>query len=199
MTIRVIFDLDGTIIDTENEIAQIVSDIASDCGCPLSLKVAFCDYAGMSFKHRFNTIANAYDVTFSSEKLQKMHEEYTRRKEEMFNDPRLPTIKGVKALLERLHSNTNIELVLATSNTTTRANKVLKNLGLSKFFGDRVFGSNMTNGQKKPNPAIHTLAMGNHSPENCLVVEDSIVGIQSANAAGAYVVNFFDSDRKSVV
>ena len=192
MSTLVIFDLDGTLVDTEHRIAKIVSDLAQENGCPLDLKTAFYKYAGMSFKDRFNNIAQTYNKTFSPDLLQAIHTKYQAQKKEMYADPTLPLIKGAKELLERLSKNPNITLALATSNCTERARNVLEMTGISKYFGERVFGTDLTNGIKKPDPAIYNLALSGYSPESTLVIEDFLPGLQSAHAAGAYVINYFD-------
>ena len=47
----------------------------------------------------------------------------------------------------------------------------------------------------KPFPDLFLLAAKrlNHSPENCIVVEDSDVGVEAAKAAGMKVMRFYDN------
>ena len=113
-------------------------------------------------------------------------------KDAMFDGPSLKTIDHVSELIRSLSQSPQFTLILATSNQTPRAHHVLKKLGLSQHFNDRVFGSDMTGGVKKPYPLIHRLAIGDDDPEKCLIIEDSPVGIQAAKQAGAFVVHFSD-------
>lgn len=187
---KYLFDLDGTLVDTEHTIAEIVSDIATQNGCPVTITEAFNKYSGMSFKNRFNLISKDYGHTFDEKTLSKMHAEYTARKEMMFMNPTI--IDGARELLERLAEDPENILVLATSNSSVRAKKVIKRMGLEHIFEDRIFGSDMVGGRKKPLPDVHKLAMGDHDPAETIIIEDSIVGLQSASQTGALVVNYFD-------
>ena len=192
MSLKYIFDLDGTIVDTEHHIAKIVSDVAQKKGCPLSAKEAFEKYAGMSFKDRFRDIGDQYGRSFSPKELQEMHADYKAQKEEMFNSPELRAIEKVHQLIQRLAEHPDAELVLATSNQVYRAHDVLESLGLTKYFEDRVFGSDLVDGRKKPDPAVHNFVVGDHPASRCVIIEDSLVGVQSASLTGAFVVNYFD-------
>lgn len=193
---KYLFDLDGTLVNTEDTIAEIVSHVATKYGCPVSVKDAFNKYSGMSFRNRFNLISKDYNHTFDDDTLAKMHAEYTAMKEQMFLDPQL--IAGARELLERLAADPTNELVLATSNSAVRAKKVIERLGLEHIFEDRIFGSNMVEGRKKPLPDVHLLAMGDHDPNETIIIEDSIVGLESAAQTGALVVNFFDPSINDV-
>lgn len=192
MSLKYIFDLDGTIVDTEHGIAEITANVAQKKGCPISAKEVFEKYAGMSFKDKFADISKRFGRPFSPEELQEMHADHKAQKEDMFSSPELKAIKRVHNLIQRLATHPNAELTLATSNQVYRAKNVLKSLGLLKYFGDRIYGSDLVDGRKKPDPAVHNLAVGDHPASRCVIIEDSLVGVQSASLTGAFVVNYFD-------
>jgi HAD superfamily hydrolase (TIGR01509 family) len=202
MSTLVLFDLDGTLIDVEHGkeksgrdgFAAITADIAQSQGVPLDTQSAF-RYAGLSFKDRFNKISRSYDHAFAPEALESMHDEYQRRKREIFGAPEIPLIEGAQALIGRLAANPDdFTLGVASSNASTRTRAVLSKTGLSAYFNELVFGSDMTGGLKKPDPAIFNLAISStgHTPQETVIVEDSIPGVKAARAAGAFVVAHLD-------
>ena len=187
----IIFDLDGTLVDTEYEIAAFTADLANEKGCPLDAQTAFRRYAGVSFKDKFNVIAGCHGRSFSADEMKVMHKDYTARKVAMYKDPNIPMISGAKELVTRLASDPDVTLSLASSNETPRSRAVLSAIGLAGYFGERVYGSDMASGLKKPDPTIHMLAIKNRS--DAIVVEDSIPGVVAAKAAGAsFVVAYVD-------
>ena len=191
MSSFIIFDLDGTLVDTEYEIASFTADLAKAKGCPVDAQTAFRRYAGVSFKDKFNMIAGCHDRSFSAEEMKVMHEAYTARKVARYKNPHIPMISGARDLVTRLSSSQDVTLSLASSNETHRSRAVLSAVGLSHCFGDRVYGSDMAGGLKKPDPTIHRLAMQNC--KDAIIVEDSIPGVVAARAAGAlYVVAYVD-------
>lgn len=186
MCVSVVFDLDGTIVDTEYEIAAFTADLAQEKGCHIDAVTAFRRYAGVSFKDKFNMIAGCYDRSFLPEELTAMHQAYTARKEGMYKNRNIPTIKGAPELVMRLAADNSNVLSLASSNQTKRSRRVLSAIGLNKCFGERVYGSDMTGGLKKPDPSIHLLALKEY-PDS-IIIEDSIAGVVGARAAGAKLV-----------
>lgn len=193
MSAFIIFDLDGTLIDSEFNIARITADLAQAENCNLSAREAFCTFGGMSFKDRFNTIAKTFDREFTPEKLLELHKSYQASKEAMYADPDIAMIKGARSLVERLSQQpSSFTLGLASSNACDRSRRVLANAGLSSYFGERVYGSDLVGGRKKPDPAIYHAALTGHAPEKVLVVEDSLPGVMAAHAAGAFVVAYVD-------
>ncbi len=183
----VVFDLDGTIVDTEYEIARFTADLAGKKGCPLDADTAFYRYAGVSFKDKFNMIAGTYDIPFSEQELADMHVDYTASKNAMYKKADIPTIDGAVDLVKRLASVSDNLLSLASSNQTKRSRCVLSSIDLTACFGDRVYGSDLTGGLKKPDPSIHLLAMKGNK-QDAIIVEDSLPGVISARVAGAGLV-----------
>lgn len=183
----VVFDLDGTIVDTEYEIARFTADLAGKKGCALDAITAFRRYAGVSFKDKFNMIAGTYDLALTEQELADMYVDYTASKNAMYKNADIPTIDGAVDLVERLAAVSDNLLSLASSNQTKRSRCVLSSIGLTACFGERVYGSDLTGGSKKPDPSIHLLAMKGR-PQDAIIVEDSFPGVISARAAGAGLV-----------
>jgi HAD superfamily hydrolase (TIGR01509 family) len=96
---------------------------------------------------------------------------------------RLPTRPGLYALVDELDQR-GLVLGLATSGHRRYVELALKTIGLEDRFRAVVTGDDVKRG--KPAPDIFVLAAGRLgvSPANCLALEDSVLGAQSAQAAG---------------
>ncbi|WP_431732389.1 HAD-IA family hydrolase [Chromobacterium vaccinii] len=69
---------------------------------------------------------------------------------------------------------------------------------LAPFFGERFFSAYIV-GSWKPDPGLflHAAAAMGFAPENCVVVEDSPVGLEAAAAAGMHALHFAPSLKTS--
>ena len=94
---------------------------------------------------------------------------------------------GVVAMLNQLH----LSRCVASSAPKPKIQLALNVCGLAPFFGTDVF-SCYEIGAWKPDPAIflHAAQAMNRSAEQCLVVEDSDVGVAAAVAAGMRVLRY---------
>lgn len=107
-------------------------------------------------------------------------------------------------LLEKLKEKGYI-LALATTTTKDRLDvyrKKLKKADIDNIF--TVILSKEDVEHKKPDPEIHNKIMRklDVTPEECLVVEDALIGVQAAKNAGIEVVNMYDkysdADREEI-
>jgi HAD superfamily hydrolase (TIGR01509 family) len=92
-------------------------------------------------------------------------------------------IEGLPEFLELL-KNSNISLALATSAPVENIDLVLTGLKLQDFFGVIIGKSQVTNG--KPHPEVYLTAMDmlGVQQNECLVFEDSLMGVLAAVNAG---------------
>jgi len=93
----------------------------------------------------------------------------------------LRTTSGIKSVLRDL----GVPSCVATSSSRSRTLSALGLVGLTSFFGERIFtASEVKHG--KPAPDLFLLASQTMQvePKRCLVIEDSVTGIGAAVAAG---------------
>lgn len=190
---HVIFDLDGTIFDTEFEVSRITAELAADRGCAMSAEEVFCQFAGLGCEDKFAGIAHAAGMCFTAAEITDLTLAHEDRKQQIYYRDRLPVVPGVPEVLQALSAAGDI-LSVGSSNPTARSRLGLEKEGLIDHFGSRLYGPDLVDGRKKPDPAIFLYAMcaNGSSTQNTIVIEDTEPGIVAGRAAGAFVIAYLD-------
>ena len=112
--------------------------------------------------------------------------EFRRRAAERFRSSLLP-VPGIRGLLERLER----PYCLASSGPLSKIHLTLALTGLLPFFEGRIY-SGYEVGAWKPDPGLflHAANAFGTAPRDCVVVEDSLAGIQAGLAAGVTVCHY---------
>ena len=169
----VIFDLDGTLVDSEGICNQAFLDLLPELAYSLDELVE--RYRGKKLAPIIQDIERAIGRALPSE----FEKDYRARVAELF-DAELKPMPGVHQMLEALE----YPYCVASSGPREKIRKALEVSSLESFFGERVFSSYEI-GSWKPEPGLflHACAAMGFSPESCAVVEDSPPGITAAIAA----------------
>lgn len=115
---------------------------------------------------------------------------YAEEKEALFRQIYAPDIQPLAGAVEFIAELHKLQIPKAIATSAPRANVdfVLQHTGLGAYFDTILDESFVTVG--KPNPEIYlktAQALG-FAPENCIVFEDSLAGVQAGKAAGCKVV-----------
>src|SRR6185295_16299970 len=137
MSNLIIFDLDGTVLDTEYEISTVIAEVLHDYGYDLDTDTVFARYGGMGFLAKFNRIAADHGRTFSMPELEAISEVYDRRKIALLSREGLPAVPGMAALLARLSADPENLLAVGSSNPASRSRLGLQSGHLSQYFNHR--------------------------------------------------------------
>ncbi len=188
----VIFDLDGTLVDSMWMWKAIDIEFLGNYGfdCPPELQreiegMSFSETA-VYFKERFNL----------KESLDEIKEIWTEMSIEKYRNE-VPLKRGVKDFLEFLRVK-NIPAGIATSNGRAMVEAVLESLNISKYFKKVTTACEVASG--KPAPDIY-LKVANDlgiAPENCLVFEDVPAGILAGKRAGMRVCAIDDDFSREI-
>ena len=178
-----IFDLDGTLIDTEKLYRKYWPMALRDYGYELSDERALMlrslgrPFAPAQFKEW-------YGDDFDYNLVRQRRKEYVEGHIEKYGIELRP---GVKEILEYLRDK-NITVAIATATDLERTTRYLEMTGISEFFTDIICATMVKCG--KPAPDIYKYACEklNKKPSECFAVEDAPNGVKSAYDAGLKVI-----------
>jgi HAD superfamily hydrolase (TIGR01509 family) len=181
----VIFDFDGTLVDSESLYAEAMHLVLLGVGISVNAQLLRERFAGIDNNSILQQLAMEQNQGLSvdlEEKLQHTVEDLMQS--------RLKPMKGAKELLIEL-SERNVPLAIASNSTSLVVSRMLAESRLGEFFEGRVATRDLVRAPK-PAPDIYLLAaqMLGSPPEICLVVEDSPTGVAAARAAGMKVIGF---------
>jgi len=170
----IIFDLDGTLVDSEDLCNQAFLDLLPDLdGTVDSLTMR---YQGM----KLATVLSDIEARLGRPLPADFEVAYRRRVSELFDSALRPT-PGTLEMLEALRCCKCV----ASSGPPAKIAHALSVSGLARYFGEDVFSAYQV-GSWKPDPGLflHAARSMGYSPNQCIVVEDSPPGLQAAKAAG---------------
>lgn len=178
----VIFDLNGTILEDEDEYGKAFNKILKSLG--VDSKNDFPQEKGIGVKENWDRLLKKYAINTDKNSLvltEETQNEYLKTIGEV-------TVRsGFDEFTEHLR-DAGIEVALATSNTWEQTDKILAAANL-----DGVFETVTTCEEvafTKPDPDIFILTADKLGLERgeCLVIEDSPAGVEAARRAGMKVI-----------
>jgi HAD superfamily hydrolase (TIGR01509 family) len=175
-----IFDLDGTLVDSEPLCSQAFLDLLPDLSDTT---------AGLMARYRGHRLADVFaDISLRlGRTLPDTFEQAYRERVATLYDTHLVAMPGVIDMLMNL-SNPRC---VASNGPPSKIAHGLRAAGLEQFFIGNVFSSYEV-GRWKPDPHLFLYAaerMG-FTPAQCIVVEDSDAGLAAARAAGMYAIRY---------
>ena len=188
----VLFDLDGTLIDSMWLWKQIDIDYLGKHNLELPSDLQK-EIEGMSFTETAEYFKERFNLPFSLDEIKKEWNEMAWYK----YTHEVPLKEGVLLFLEYLRKQ-NIKMGIATSNSRELVDLVVEKLAIKDYFSSIRTSCEVTKG--KPSPDIYLLVAKDLEvkPEECLVFEDVIHGIMAGLNAGMKVCAVYDDFSKDV-
>ena len=180
----VIFDLDGTLIDSAADLAHAVNGVLADFGAaPLTIPAVRAMIGDGTTKLIERALAAR---ALADADLAGAHHRFMER---YAAEPlRATTVyPGVRAGLELLRER-SLRLAVCTNKTAQLAQTILERLELADFFARVIGGDSLP--YRKPDPRVlqALLASFATAPRDALMVGDSEVDAETAQAAGVQMV-----------
>jgi HAD superfamily hydrolase (TIGR01509 family) len=179
----VLFDLDGTLIDTER--ATIVAATRALAAQGISVDPAFFhDFVGVDDATSGPRIAARFPALDMAAFLADWKRATARQQE----TEGIPLKPGVTELLRRVE----LPVAVVTSSTREQAARKLRVTGLAARFAVVVTCDDVARTKPAPDPYLAGAALLGVDPAQCLVFEDSETGARAGTAAGCFVVQVPD-------
>jgi HAD superfamily hydrolase (TIGR01509 family) len=181
----IIFDCDGTLVDSERIGVEVLADVAAVTGCVLDVDRLLPELRGLKMSE-----CVAYIEAHCGVKLPGDFVPQVRRQTASEFRRRLQPMAGARELLASLR----VPFCVASSGPREKIELSLSVTGLRSLFGDRIFSAYEVDSWK-PDPGLflHAAAALGVPPESCGVVEDSDPGIAAGIAAGMHVFAYGDA------
>lgn len=178
----IIFDCDGTLVDSEEAGLDVLHQLMLDKGLSFSREHIHRQFRGAPMADCIGWIA-AQLGRRSPEIEAELTRQVRRATEERFRQD-LKAFPGALELLKRLQ----IPFCVATNGPREKVELTLGLVGLRHLFGERIFSAYEVDSFKpEPGLFLHAAEVLGVAPGRCAVVEDSLPGIRAGLAAGMQV------------
>ena len=171
----IIFDCDGTLVDSEEVTNEIIAEMAGELGVKMTGEEATATFGGKTLDSVLYKMRELSGKEIPDDWLSRLIKKVSEAWKTELNP-----VNGVRELLENL----NIPICVASNGEPIHVNQSLEMTGLRGFFDGNIFCASDV-GVPKPAPDLFLYAakkMG-FKPEQCIVIEDSISGVMAANRA----------------
>ncbi|MCB1263506.1 MAG: HAD family phosphatase [Mycobacterium sp.] len=180
----VLFDMDGTLVDSEKLWDISMHRLYARFGAELSPQVRESTVGGSAegvMRIVYTDLGLAHDPAEMASTADWLHEITA----ELFDDG-LPWCDGALELLETL-AGAGVPMALVTNTRRMLTERALNSIG-RHYFTVSVCGDEVPRGKPAPDPYRRAAALLGLDPGDCLAVEDSVTGAASAEEAGCPVL-----------
>ena len=186
-----IFDLDGVITKTENYHFLAWKETCKELGYDLSISENE-QLKGVGRKESLEKIINWSNITLKPEEFETILIKKNNLYLEYISQINSKNIfSGVKEFLISAKSKNHL---IALYSASKNAKHILNKLEIFGFFDVIIDGNEVINSKPHPEGFIMAANLTNTLPENCVVFEDSIAGVEGANSINMYTIGIGDKN-----
>ena len=168
----IIFDCDGTLVDSEYLTNSVISQMAEELGVKITAEEATAAFGGKTLDAVIYGMKEMSGKEIPPEWLSKL----VKKVSDSYKKDLIP-MEGIKTVLENL----TIQVCVASNGLPKHVEGSLTITNLIDYFGNNIFTASDV-GIPKPAPDLFLYAAEKMKfrPDECVVIEDSIAGVTAA-------------------
>ena len=181
----IMFDMDGTLIDTHGLISEHMATAFTDNGLPEPTPADVRQIIGLSLPIAVARLAPSSDAAFVDRVVDSYRSAYRESLEH--NAEREPLYPGARDALDRLHRRPEMQLGIATGKGLSGVHRILANHAIAGHF---VTLQTPDHNPSKPDPGMLLSAMRDTgaSPNETIMIGDTTFDIELAMNAGCQAI-----------
>jgi HAD superfamily hydrolase (TIGR01509 family) len=191
----VIFDCDGVLVDSEPISNAVLATALTAAGLPTSAEEALREYKGMLLS---DVRARAEEMLGRALPAGAL-EDFERDREVVFRAS-LQAVPGARDAVQAVQA-AGVGVCVASQGKLEKTELTLTLAGLRDLFADEAIFSSYQVARGKPHPDLflHAAAAMGVAPAGCAVVEDTVIGVTGAVAAGMRVIGHAAAEDPEVL
>ena len=175
----VIFDMDGVIIDSQPLYHEFDVQMLRKFGHPATIETVI-PYTGLTSVDRVTKYKKDFELSETVEDLIKLSVDAMR---DFFTSGKIKLIDGIPELLSYLQK-ARVPIGIASSTSHELIELILQRLDVLRFFEKIISGEDVKAGKPAPDVYLRAAEVLKIQPFECIAIEDSLMGMRSAKAAG---------------
>lgn len=190
----IIFDMDGTIIDTEHIWSKATRELITRRGIEFTPEIEAELSQKLNGLGMVESCQIIKDLINLQEELHELVAEKSAHADQLYEEG----IRFIEGFAE-FHTEVlkfNLKVGLATNATPETVHITNKKLNLEQFFGIHMYNiSHVKVGKPNPELYLHAAAQLGIDPKECVAIEDSSHGVEAATAAGMFCIGINTSKK----
>ncbi|UOE46545.1 HAD family phosphatase [Mucilaginibacter sp. SMC90] len=175
-----LFDLDGTLIDSEIWHYHCWNNLLGSFGKHLDHDLYMQQYSGVSLEKNATRLVNEFSLDVSIPRFIEMREALMLQ---TFKNDSIEHMPYASQIIEH-YRRLNVPMALITSSSQEEVEVVLCKMGMHNVFDKIVSRTDVKNFKPHPEPYQRGVELLGFTTHQCIAIEDALPGIQSAKAAG---------------
>ena len=175
-----IFDMDGTLVDSMPRHLDAWEATSAEFGLPFD-RAQLNEYGGIPTRKIVAILAEQHGLDIDAEA-------FTRRKVALYMEhiQQVSVFPAMWELVRRCHGK--VPMGIGTGSPRNQAESILKSTGLDAYIQVVVSADDVVNHKPHPDTFLQVAEQLGANPANCLVFEDTQIGLQAGRAAGMETV-----------
>ena len=179
----ILWDLDGTIADTEAIHYQAWQRVLGERGIDHSYEQFLASFG----RSNAELLPELLGPRATPEEIHRLASEKEAVFREILWQAALQTLPGVDGWLEHVQRR-HIRQVISSSGPMANIAATVSKLAIADYFACLMSGAALPKGKPDPTLFLNSAAAAGVDPAHCLVIEDSLHGIEAARRAGMHSV-----------